>query len=305
MKHKAILIAITLIAATATAICHATETEKPETEKLPNGGEVQFFTIASKSMEGREIKGGVILPPQYFDESKADEKFPVIYMTHGYGQPWQHYSRLPYWRSPKYAEKPVIGVFFDGNQSSGNIFHLDTPDPQMRYTSFFFDDLMPYVEKNFRVSDSRHLAGFSWGAFGAMHYALTKPELFKTITSAACGLNYSDKVDGREPHSLLVRLLTPHYGEFDPEKEEWAKISIYKRVGKALKDGVKLPAVLLLNGVDHAPDIANARSFVKYWEEPFKEKGQTLRSEEHPGAHDWPLLRDTFPIMMEHVWKNR
>jgi len=286
--------------ATAMAFCQTNETEK-----LPNGGEVRHFTIVSKAMEGRVIDMGVVLPPQYFDETKAGEKFPVIYMMHGYNQPWQHYGRLPYWRKPEYAETPVIGVFFNGNQSSGNIFYLDTPDPTMRYTSFFFDDVMPYVETNFRTSGSRHLAGFSWGAFGAMHYALTKPELFKTVTSAACGQTYSDIVDERPPHSLLTRLLAPYYGEFDPEKEEYAKISVFKRVGKALEDGVNLPAVFLINGVDHVPDITAARSFVRHWEAPFKEKGQTLRAEEHPGGHDWLLLRDTFHIMMNFVWERK
>jgi len=278
----------------ATGICCAAEIEK-----LPNGGEIQRFKVASKTMEGREINAGVVLPPQYFAEGKADEKFPVVYFMHGYGAPWETYSKMPYMRE-KLGDTPMIVVFFDG---TGSAFYLDTKDPKMRHTTFFFDELMPYIEKNYRTSDSRHLAGFSMGGFGAMHYALTRPELFKTVSPTSSGLNYVDIVDGKNPGSRLIELLKENVGEFDPKSEAFAKNSIYGRLDKALKNGTKLPALLVLYGSEDkvADTVDFARYFVKHW----KEKGLEMKVLELPGAHDWPFWKDTVHHVMEFAWEKR
>jgi enterochelin esterase-like enzyme len=50
-----------------------------------------------------------------------------------------------------------------------------------KYQDYFFNELMPAIEKNFRtINDKGHRAigGLSMGAGGTYQYALTRPELF-------------------------------------------------------------------------------------------------------------------------------
>src|SRR5262249_13662049 len=60
--------------------------------------------------------------------------------------------------------------------------HKDTSLKKSLFTTFFFDELVPYLDKNYRVNpQQRMLTGFSMGAYGAYHYMLTKPDMFVSV----------------------------------------------------------------------------------------------------------------------------
>ena len=59
-----------------------------------------------------------------------------------------------------------------------------------KYEDFFFQELMPFVEKTYRIKSEkryRAISGLSMGGGGTLMYAMHHPELF----SAACPLSAS------------------------------------------------------------------------------------------------------------------
>jgi S-formylglutathione hydrolase FrmB len=52
------------------------------------------------------------------------------------------------------------------------------------FTTFVFNECIPTIEKQYRINTSqRMLTGFSMGGFGAIHYMLTKPDQFVSVSS--------------------------------------------------------------------------------------------------------------------------
>ena len=71
---------------------------------------------------------------------------------------------------------------------TGQMGYFNSPDGKWRYEDFFFEELIPHVEKKYRIKSSkefRAVAGLSMGGGGSFLYALHRPDLF----SSACPLS--------------------------------------------------------------------------------------------------------------------
>jgi enterochelin esterase-like enzyme len=74
---------------------------------------------------------------------------------------------------------PMIIVMPDANTQVKGYFNQ--PDGSFNYEDFFFQELIPHIEKTYRVrSDRRYRAvsGLSMGGGGTIYYALHHPEVF-------------------------------------------------------------------------------------------------------------------------------
>jgi enterochelin esterase-like enzyme len=81
---------------------------------------------------------------------------------------------------------PMIIVMPDAN--TGQRGYSNDLSGKWLYEDFFFDELMPYVEKEYRIKGQkryRAVAGLSMGGGGTYWYALHRPDLF----SCACPLS--------------------------------------------------------------------------------------------------------------------
>lgn len=129
----------------------------------------------------------VYLPPSYQD----DKKYPVLYLFHGMSQTdrdwlWRGHlqevaDRLIY--SGEADEMIIIMPDAGGDIYKGfwnGYFNM----PGWKYESFFFEELLPYVEKKYNViSDKSHraVAGLSMGGGGATAYGLWYPDKFSSV----------------------------------------------------------------------------------------------------------------------------
>ena len=80
----------------------------------------------------------------------------------------------------------MVIIMPDANTGQRGYFNDVTG--KWRYEDFFFEELMPYVEKTYRIKSEkryRAVAGLSMGGGGSFVYALHHPELF----SSACPLS--------------------------------------------------------------------------------------------------------------------
>jgi len=146
------------------------------------------LSLPSKILKA-DRKYAIYLPPDY---ETSNRSYPVLYLLHGAGDNqsgWTQYGELL-----TIANKAI-------NDGVATAMIIVTPDaggekqgyfnePDWSYEDFFFKELVPYIEKNYRAkADKRNraVAGLSMGGGGAFMYALHHPELF----SSACPLSAS------------------------------------------------------------------------------------------------------------------
>lgn len=145
------------------------------------------------SMESKILKSqrkfAIYLPPDY---ESSQRSYPVLYLLHGAGDDqtgWVQFGEVR--RIADEAIKngtatPMVIVMPDAN--TGRRGYFNSVDGKWRYEDFFFDELMPYVETQYRIKGEkryRAVAGLSMGGGGSFMYALHHPELF----SSACPLS--------------------------------------------------------------------------------------------------------------------
>ncbi|RDV14011.1 esterase family protein [Pontibacter diazotrophicus] len=152
------------------------------------GSVMDNLTLKSKILKDNR-KYSIYLPPDY-DSSKRS--YPVLYLLHGAGDDqtgWVQFGEVL-----RIADKainegtatPMVIVMPDANTGQRGYFNDVTGE--WRYEDFFFDEFMPYIEKEYRIKGEkrfRAVAGLSMGGGGSFMYALHRPDLF----SSACPLS--------------------------------------------------------------------------------------------------------------------
>src|SRR5690606_5540942 len=118
--------------------------------------------------------------------------YPVLYLLHGAGDDqtgWVQFGevlRITDKAIQDGTATPMIIVMPDANTGKRGYFNDITG--KWKYEDFFFEELMPHVEKTYRIKGEkrfRAIAGLSMGGGGSFMYALHRPDLF----SSACPLS--------------------------------------------------------------------------------------------------------------------
>ncbi len=152
-------------------------------------GKVMDNLTMQSHILGGERRFAVYLPPDY---ERSQRSYPVLYLLHGAGDDqtgWIQFGEVLRITDQAIREgraTPMVIVMPDAN--TGRRGYFNSPDGKWRYEDFFFQELMPYVEKHYRIRAEkryRAIAGLSMGGGGSFIYALHHPELF----SAACPLS--------------------------------------------------------------------------------------------------------------------
>lgn len=146
------------------------------------------LTVQSKILN-MERKYAIYLPPDYETSSRS---YPVLYLLHGAGDDqtgWVQFGEVQNITDKAIAAgtaTPMIIVMPDAN--TGRRGYANNATGSWLYEDFFFKELMPAVEKKYRIKAEkrfRAVAGLSMGGGGSFAYALHHPELF----SSACPLS--------------------------------------------------------------------------------------------------------------------
>jgi predicted alpha/beta superfamily hydrolase len=170
---------------------------------------ILFFSIAIKvsSQDGYSKKQdslkSVILGqnrkleiylPEGYDTSSA--RFPVIYVLDGEGRD-QHI--VPTARflflSGKMPKAIIVGVInIDRNHDflSDSTASAPTGGGADNFIIFFKDELLPYIDKNFKTEPFKVLVGHSYGGLFTMHTLLTQPDLFDAYIAIDPTIWYMD-----------------------------------------------------------------------------------------------------------------
>ncbi|WP_353481573.1 alpha/beta hydrolase-fold protein [Haliscomenobacter sp.] len=153
-----------------------------------SGKVMDNLTLQSKIL-GMERKYAIYLPADYETSART---YPVLYLLHGGGDDqtgWVQFGEVLNITDKAVKEgtaTPMIIVMPDANTTRRG--YSNNATGTWLYEDFFFKELMPFVEKKYRIKTEkrfRAIAGLSMGGDGSFTYALHHPELF----SSACPLS--------------------------------------------------------------------------------------------------------------------
>ncbi len=131
---------------------------------------------------GKTISYRILYPVKYQYPDNREKRFPVVYLLHGITG--QSANWLEKTGVAKYAAQyDLFIVLVEG----GNGWYTDSATvPADKYESYILRELIPNVEKRFRVStehEGRAIAGLSMGGYGAIKFGLKHPEMFALAAS--------------------------------------------------------------------------------------------------------------------------
>jgi enterochelin esterase-like enzyme len=243
-----------------------------------------------------ERKYAIYFPPDYETSSRS---YPVLYLLHGSGDDqtgWVQFGEVM-----NIADKsinsgdatPMIIVMPDAN--TGKKGYVNDVKGEWLYEDFFFQEFIPFIEKNYRVKADKHyraVAGLSMGGEGTFIYALHHPELF----CAACPLSAATG-----PGSIDELKNYRRWQDVENIKES-DKIAYFNRYS-------------VLHLIENMPE--DQKKSVKWYidcgDDDFLYEGNSLvhiamRKKEIPhefrirdGGHNWNYWRSALPVVMEFI----
>ncbi len=252
------------------------------------------LSMTSKILK-MERKYAVYLPPGY---ESSDRSYPVLYLLHGGGDDqtgWVQFGEVLHIADKAINEgkaTPMVIIMPDAN--TGQRGYSNNAGGTWKYEDFFFQELMPFVEKKYRIKAEkkyRAVSGLSMGGDGTFTYALHHPELFASACplSAATGpLTLDDaKTRARRDNAAIADSLI---------------VNFYNRQS--------VPA--LVNAV---PDSLkkSVRWYIDCGDDDFLYEGNSLvhiamRKKEIPhefrirdGGHNWTYWRRSLPDVLEFI----
>jgi enterochelin esterase-like enzyme len=169
-------------------------------------GQVRKLEFTDPVMTAFRIPLNVYLPPCY---EFSLERFPVVYLLHGYPQDEGHWLALG------------LQELLDGRISQGvwpgliAVMPLQ-PEPYFTHTDggpgsleqVIVEGLVPYVDSVFRTrteSGARALVGISRGGVWALEIGLRHPQLFDTIAALSPALSVNHPRPAYNPGQIVRR----------------------------------------------------------------------------------------------------
>lgn len=283
----------------------ASPAEDPQRETLADGCVRELWSLPSPSM-GRPIRVAVLIPP---GEAKS---LPLLYALHGRGAPYLSFTEMKGLRA-FVTKHPMLVVTFDGDKDSA---YIDaTHRPQSLFTTFFFNELMPEINRRYPVSGKVGVTGFSMGGYGALHYMLERPDAFVAVSGMSTAPNFiavnSDDSRGRSGAKDLL-------GPAEENAAAYARLALVPRLTAAAEASTPLPPILLTCGTEDFMLKGN-RQFVDFLATtnrkylPPAEEGKPAKTakdyrlrftyQESPGAHDWGYWSEQSAVIAEFHWR--
>lgn len=187
----------------------------------------------------------------------------------------------------------MIVVMPDAN--TGQKGYTNAPGGNWNFEDFFFQELMPQVEKKYRIKGEkrfRAVSGLSMGGGGTFYYALHRPDLF----SSACPLSASTgPLSEKDMESYMQRRGMENAS--DEAKNNWFE------------------SYSVLNQVKNMPEdkLKSVKWFIDCGDDDFLFEGNSLvhiqmrkRNIPHEyrvrnGAHNWTYWRESLPVVLSFI----
>jgi S-formylglutathione hydrolase FrmB len=136
----------------------------------------------------------VYLPTGY-DAGAAQHparRYPVLYFLHGLGDNEQTLFNSGGWTLlDDLRNHHKMGDFLIVAPEGRRSFYINSADGSFRYSDFFLQEFLPHIETSYRILPGRAgraISGISMGGYGALRFALARPDLFSAVSAQSAAL---------------------------------------------------------------------------------------------------------------------
>ena len=246
-----------------------------------------------KSAILNETRGfSVYLPPGYHAFANRKRVYPILYLFHGFSDShigWVRHGNLRKIADEMIENGRAVPMIIVVPHTLGG-FYTNRVDGSYSYENFFFKEFVPFIEKKYRVhqsKESRAIAGVSMGGNGALLYAMKYPEMVVSCCTLGAAVNFNESPDTESTNELvstnendidaLLRKTADNLRNADPDVLKRITVQFHIDCGK--EDGLcatneKLDAKMTANNIPHT----------------FKTRS---------GRHDWDCWRAALPDSLE------
>jgi putative tributyrin esterase len=241
---------------------------------------LQTIQFESK-LVGKVLPYNVLLPVSYNQPAAKDRHYPVLYLLHGLAG---HYNNwIEKTRLADYAAgDDIIIVMPEGNDG----WYTDSATaPTEKYESYIMQELIPDVEKRFRVVSERNqraIAGLSMGGYGSLKFGVKFPQQFVFVASMSGALDAASWTEAElQGLEFVYRTLQPVYGA---DNSETRRANDLKKLYGGLTPAqvAALPFVYVDCGTEDAL-LSTNRAFADL----LNAKKVSHEYRELPGGHSW------------------
>lgn len=158
----------------------------------------------------------VVLPSDY--SVSGSRRFPVLYYLHGlFENEHSWIERGGQEILEGLVSAGATGEFIVVLPNGGKSFYINSFDGRERYEDFLVQELVPWVDRNFRTlssRESRGIAGDSMGGYGSLHLGMRHPDLFGSVSaqSAALIAKLPDPLPSEGRWGFYARILQEPFG---------------------------------------------------------------------------------------------
>jgi enterochelin esterase family protein len=255
-------------------------------------GEVRRDLALASPALGRDIPYALYLPEAH---GEPDRRFPIVYLLHGHG------GRGPDWIDAGQLEPTLDGLIGQGSvpplivvmPSMGDGWYVDGPDPHGlgALQTAFLQDFIPGIERLW-PSQGRAIAGLSMGGWGAIRFAMLRPDLFVAAASLSGALVPKEWVS-KPP---WPDFLQPAFGSpVDPIR--FAAATPFALVDRLAATEPR-PSLYLLCGRDDELGLAAGAVL---FHAALERAGVASELRLVDGRHDWALWQRELPPMLRFV----
>jgi enterochelin esterase-like enzyme len=268
---------------------------------LAQGGQVFETRTVKSDILKMDRKYAVYLPEGY---DETDRSYPVLYLLHGSGD--NHTGWVQFGQVQNIADKaiasgsaaPMIIVMPDADTGTRGYFNVI--DGNYNYEDFFFKELIPHIEKTYRVRSERRyraISGLSMGGGGTIFYALHQPDMFAAAAplSAATGNWDIEQFKARfndAPAKPTEKQMDDYFNLHSIE-------SIVKNSSEEDLKKIKAIRWYISNGDDDFLYEGNSRMHIQFRKSEIPHEFRVK-----DGGHTWTYWRTELPLVLEFVSKS-
>ncbi|SDI81789.1 alpha/beta hydrolase [Paraburkholderia phenazinium] len=250
-------------------------------------------TVASRSFHAAALERDwaytIYLPTGYHANGAH---YPVLYLLHGNNgnaNDWITQGHLQSTADALIARKeipPVVIVMPQG----GTDWYVDRKE---KMETAFFNDLLPEVETQYAVANQRAgrmIGGVSMGGFGALRYAMTRPDQF------CSAMLLSPAIYPNEPPLTSAARRVGVFGEYQFDPHVWHALNYPAQWEHYMKRPYRLPMFI---GAGDDDLTIQADASVLYTNLRLAGNPAALRIID--GAHTWDVWSALLPAALKYT----
>lgn len=268
-----------------------------------NGTVIETGIVKSRLLK-TDVQYSVYLP---YDYNVSERSYPAFYLLHGHGDDetgWIQLGEIAHYADQSISSgnaTPMIIVMPDGFKS----YYINSYDSAILYEDFFFTELMPHVEKKYRIRTGRKfraIGGLSMGGYGAFLYAMKHPDIFSCATPLSAAV--------RTDEDMIA---------MNDQQYNTTHGPLY---GRGLKDSARLTASWYANSVLHQIQVRSADSLkaIRWYIDcgdydylspgnvqvhlALKKRGIPHEFRMRDGSHNWIYWRTALPDVLHFISEN-